>query len=236
MIRSSLFDTRYSSPCAPRFFARECVFLNRSCVVVVRMIAVTDLEMKSSRDEAEVLAGALRRRDPEVIDLLIEQYQYRLFRYLLSLTGERQAAEDAFQETWMRVVERGHQYDGKSKFEPWLFSIARNLVIDRLRRKKPMVSLEGLTDSTEGPRDRALPISHGMSPAESLEQLEARERVATGLGRLPAVLREVLVLRFQEDLLLDEIAAIVSAPLSTVKSRLYRGLAALRQVLEGGTV
>ncbi len=200
------------------------------------MIAVTDLEMKSSGDEAEALADALRRRDPEVIDLLIERYQYRLFRYLLSLTGERQAAEDAFQETWMRVVERGYQYDGKSKFEPWLFSIARNLVIDRMRRKKPLVSLEDLTDSADGQRGQTLPVSRWMSPAESLEQQEVRERVAAGLDRLPAVLREVLVLRFQEDLLLDEIAAIVSAPLSTVKSRLYRGLTALRQALEGETL
>jgi RNA polymerase sigma-70 factor (ECF subfamily) len=199
------------------------------------MIAVTELDMNTGGDETEALAHALRGRDPEVIDLLIERYQYRLFRYLLSLTGDRQTAEDVFQETWIRVLERGYQYNGKSKFEPWLFCIARNLVIDRMRRKKPLVSLESLTDSTDRPGGRELAASKEISPVESLVKREEKERVAAGLGYLPALLREVLVLRFQEDLMIDEIAAVVSAPLSTVKSRLYRGLEALRQVLEGGT-
>src|SRR6202035_2911778 len=74
-------------------------------------------------DDKKSLALGLKRRDPELLDRLIEQYQYRLFRYLLYLTGHRERAEDFFQETWIRVLERGHQYDGKSKFEAWLFSI-----------------------------------------------------------------------------------------------------------------
>ncbi len=73
-------------------------------------------------DDTKSLALGLRRRDPEMLDALIEQYQYRLFRYLLYITGNRERAEDFFQETWIRVLERGHQYDGKSKFEAWLFS------------------------------------------------------------------------------------------------------------------
>src|SRR5216684_886352 len=79
-------------------------------------------------DDTKSLALGLRRRDPELLDALIEQYQYRLFRYLLYITGNCERAEDFFQETWIRVLERGHQYDGRSKFEAWLFSIARHLV------------------------------------------------------------------------------------------------------------
>src|ERR1700741_2169415 len=100
-------------------------------------------------DEAKFIARGLQRRDPELLDRLIEQYQYRLFRYLLYLTGHRERAEDFFQETWIRVLERGHQYDGKSKFEAWLFSIARHLVIDWQRQKK-MQSLDALTNPEEG--------------------------------------------------------------------------------------
>jgi len=81
-------------------------------------------------DENKALAQGLRRRDPELLDRLIEEYQYRLFRYLAYITGNHERAEDFFQETWIRVLERGHQYDGKYKFESWLFTIARNLVID----------------------------------------------------------------------------------------------------------
>src|SRR5712692_4705638 len=96
-------------------------------------------------DERKALAQGLRRRDPELLDRLIEQYQYRLFRYLVYITGSRERAEDFFQETWIRVLERGHQYDGKSKFEAWLFAIARHLVIDWQRSKRPH-SLDTLTD------------------------------------------------------------------------------------------
>src|SRR5712664_4048870 len=86
-------------------------------------------------DEAKSIARGLQKRDPDLLDRLIEQYQYRLFRYLVHVTGSRERAEDFFQETWIRVLERGHQYDGKSKFEAWLFAIARHLVIDWQRSK-----------------------------------------------------------------------------------------------------
>src|SRR5262249_51051773 len=77
--------------------------------------------------EAKTIARGLRRRDPDLLNHLIDQYQYRLFRYLAYITGSRERAEDFFQETWIRVLERGDQYDGKSKFEAWLFAIARHL-------------------------------------------------------------------------------------------------------------
>jgi RNA polymerase sigma-70 factor (ECF subfamily) len=170
-------------------------------------------------DDRSAVAAGLRRRDPELLDQLIEQYQYRLFRYLLYLTGNRETAEDLFQETWVRVLDRGGQYDGKSKFETWLFAIARHLAIDLQRRKKP----EPL-DSLEEPQL----VSHDRSALDhaALEQ---------SLERLPAVYREVLVLRFQEELTLEEIAAVVGSPLSTVKARLYRGLEAMRREFGEGS-
>src|SRR5690349_24434886 len=100
-------------------------------------------------DDSKALAKGLQRRDPELLDQLIEQYQQRLFRYLIHLTASRERAEDFFQETWIRVLERGHQYDGKHKFEAWLFTIARNLVIDWQRSKK-MQSLDALLDPEDG--------------------------------------------------------------------------------------
>src|SRR5437660_1361058 len=96
-------------------------------------------------DEAKTIARGLQKRDPDLLDRLIEQYQYRLFRYLVYVTGNKERAEDFLQETWIRVLERGHQYDGKSKFETWLFAIARHLVIDWQRSKKAQ-SLDSLTD------------------------------------------------------------------------------------------
>jgi RNA polymerase sigma-70 factor (ECF subfamily) len=183
-------------------------------------------------DDKKSLALGLKRRDPELLDALIEQYQYRLFRYLVYITGNRERAEDIFQETWIRVLERGHQYDGKSKFEAWLFSIARHLVIDWQRQKKA-VSLDMLTNPDEGAA-----IEFADDDPSPLHQVLAHESEATvqsSLERLPAIYREVLLLRFQEELGLVEIAAVLSAPLSTVKSRLYRGLEDLRLLLAGET-
>ena len=181
-------------------------------------------------DDTKSLALGLRRRDPEVLDALIEQYQYRLFRYLVYITGNRERAEDFFQETWIRVLERGHQYDGKSRFEAWLFSIARHLVIDWQRQKKAQ-SLDALTNPDEGaPMEFA---DDDPSPLHLLLAQESEETAQASLEKLPAVYREVLLLRFQEELGLVEIATVLNAPLSTVKSRLYRGLEDLRGLLGG---
>ncbi|MGO9128067.1 MAG: RNA polymerase sigma factor [Terriglobales bacterium] len=181
--------------------------------------------------ETSAIARGLRRRDPDLLDRLIEQYQHRLLRYLTFLTGHRELAEDLFQETWIRVLERGHQYDGKHEFSTWLFSVARHLTIDSMRRKNP-VSLDGLLDNQE---DRA-PLDPPDSRPSALEitaQHEHAERINAALVCIPAEYREAVVLRFQEGMTLDEIAAVTGAPLGTIKSRLYRGLNLLMPLLKG---
>lgn len=184
-------------------------------------------------DDTKFIARGLKQRDPELLDLLIEQYQFRLFRYLLHLTGSRERAEDFFQETWVRVLERGAQYDGKWKFEAWLFTIARNLVLDWHRRKKPE-SFESLRGPEEDAPAFDVQDEKSATPLESFLSNEQREEVHASLGKIPAVYREVLVLRFQEEMQLDEIAGVLSTPVSTVKSRLYRGLETLRVAMTGG--
>jgi RNA polymerase sigma-70 factor (ECF subfamily) len=182
--------------------------------------------------DPRTLAEGLKRRDPELLDQLIEQYQFRLFRYLLYLTSHRERAEDFFQETWIRVLERGHQYDGKSKFESWLFTIARNLVIDWQRQKK-VQSLDTLTDLAQ---EQPLQIAdtHSPSPLFLVMSDEQDSAVRGSLEQIALIYREVVVLRFHEELQIDEIAKVMSLPISTVKTRLYRGLEALRVVMQGG--
>src|SRR5580700_5201235 len=98
--------------------------------------------------ETSAIARGLRRRDPDLLDRLIEQYQHRLLRYLTYLSGNRELAEDLFQETWIRVLERGHQYDGRHEFITGLYARARNLPLDYLRKKRPL-SLDGLMEDEE---------------------------------------------------------------------------------------
>jgi RNA polymerase sigma-70 factor, ECF subfamily len=193
---------------------------------------ITWIENPMEQDRAK-LAQGLRAGDPDILDGLIEEFQHRLFRYLLSVTGNRAIAEDLFQETWLRVLERGHQYRAQWKFEVWLFSIARHLVIDFARRKKG-VSLDELMDPEEGSGFQ--PSTAEPSPFDRVLTGEESSRLAQLLARIPAVYREALILRFQEELGLEEMATIIKVPLSTVKSRLYRGLDTLRQAIEGTSV
>jgi RNA polymerase sigma-70 factor (ECF subfamily) len=180
--------------------------------------------------EASAIARGLRRRDPDLLDRLIEQYQHRLLRYLVYLSGNRELAEDLFQETWIRVLERGHQYDGKHEFSTWLYAVARNLTIDYLRKKSP-VSLNGLMEDEEhAPLEPADPRPMAW---EVVQQHEQAQRVSAALLSIPTEYRETVMLRFQEGLALDEIATVTRSPLGTVKSRLYRGLNMLMARLEG---
>jgi RNA polymerase sigma-70 factor (ECF subfamily) len=188
---------------------------------------------EQARQESLAVSQGLKRQDPRLLDELIVRHQHRLMRYLLYLTSNRELAEDLFQEVWMRVLVRGAQFNGQARFDTWLFTIARNLVIDQ-RRKRTMSSLDELF---EGHSDDDRPMSFEVvdddpNPFESFANFEDRERIAAALLQLDTLHREVLVLRFHEELSLEEIAKVTRAPLSTVKSRLYRGLAAIKPRLE----
>src|ERR1700746_208571 len=145
--------------------------------------------MIDMESETRAIARGLRRRDPDLLDRLIEQYQHRLLRYLVYLSGNRELAEDLFQETWIRVLERGGQYDGKHEFSTWLFAVARNLTIDYLRKKNP-VSLDGLMeDEDHAPFDPADPRPMAW---ELMQKHEQAERISAALLSIPAEFRETV--------------------------------------------
>lgn len=209
------------------------VFRSNSSVSDFDMTAATLQIAEQAQRENSRVAEGLKRHDPRLLDELILQYQHRLLRYLLYLTGNREMAEDLFQETWMRVLVRGAQFNGNSRFDTWLFTIARNLVID-LRRRRSMASLEEMFESGDEERPFEV-VSQDKTPFEHLATLENGALVADALLTLDPLHREVLVLRFHEEMSLEEIARMTRAPLSTVKSRLYRGLAALKPHVKAAT-
>lgn len=183
--------------------------------------------------DTQQIARGLRKGDVILIQSLVAQYQYRLIRYLIYLLGRRDEVDDLVQETWLRVLERGRSYDGQSRFEPWLFTIARNLAIDHMRRRRTLnLDLDEETERDAGARS---PASNEPSPFMLAARTEDSQRLAQSMQTLEFIYREVLVLRFQEDLSLQEVATIVGAPVSTVASRIYRGLRALRAQMEGAT-
>jgi RNA polymerase sigma-70 factor (ECF subfamily) len=185
----------------------------------------------SMESDTQQIALGLRQGDVVVLKALVEQYQYRLVRYLIYLLGRRDGVDDLVQETWLRVRERGSSYDGHSRFEPWLFRVARNIAVDAMRKRRTLSLDSGDDDGSVRPS----PASSEPSPYTLAARTEDAERLAHSLQTLEPVYREALVLRFQEDLSLQEISVVVGAPVSTVASRIYRGLATLRPQFEGET-
>ena len=184
--------------------------------------------------DTQRIARGLRQRDVALLHELVVEYQFRLVRYLIYLLGRRDPVDDLVQETWLRVLERGRSYDGHSRFEPWLFAIARNLTIDHLRKRR-IFSLDSDPDSSDAPEQHREPpslISSAPSPFELAARTEEAHRIAHTLDTLEPIYREALVLRFQEELSLQEMSAVMGVPLTTVSSRIYRGLATLRAQME----
>jgi RNA polymerase sigma-70 factor (ECF subfamily) len=167
----------------------------------------------------------LRQGDPDALTAAILRYQNRLFRYLVRVVQDAATADDLFQQTWLLVMEKIGRYDASRSFEPWLFAIAHNLAIDFLRRRRGE-SLEWHDDSG-GPAEERF-ASPGPDALERLLDFERASQLAACLDELPAIHREVVTLRFEEGMKLEEIADVAGVPLSTVKSRLQRALEGLR--------
>jgi RNA polymerase sigma-70 factor (ECF subfamily) len=170
-------------------------------------------------DEHErALVSKVRGGSHAALGELMDEHGEDLMRYLVVLLGRREEAEDLFQETWIRVMERIAGFEPERKVAPWLFRIARNLALDRLRWFS---------------RWRA--VSFDVAPAEGgatvpgrdadfAEQLVARELAHRLLAELPSKMREAVWLRFYAECTYEEIAELCRVPLGTVKSRLARAL------------
>lgn len=177
----------------------------------------------------------LRRGDPDALATLMARYQNRVYRYLLRLVRQPADADDLFQQTWLRVAEKIRSFDTSRNFDAWLFTLARNLAFDHLRRARPRSLDEPV--SGDSPDDTVISrmASGDPGPFDRLLAGERARLLAEALENLPLSYREVLSLRFEEEMKLEEIATVLSAPLSTVKSRLRRSLEQLRKMLETGS-
>ena len=202
------------------------------------MVVATELSLEGPVAlDADVVR--LRRGDLNALSELITRYQNRLYRYLLRIVRQPVEAEDLFQQTWLRVVEKIRSFDPSRNFDVWLFTLARNLALDHLRRIRPQSLDEPLADSGHGETmaDR-IPFK-GHTPLDDALADERRAEISEAMAGLPMIYREVLTLRFQDDMKIEEIAQVTAAPVSTVKARLRRSLEQLRHALEarysGGT-
>jgi RNA polymerase sigma-70 factor (ECF subfamily) len=167
----------------------------------------------------------LDRGETAALQLLVQRYHSALTGYLFQLLGgDRPLAEDLTQETFIRVLQHRHQ-PAPNSFKAWLFAVATNLARDEFkssarRRSVPLpdLVLQTLADPDPGPEDLVMAQEHDAVLAQAL-------------GRINLEYRSALLLRFYNDLSLDEIAGVLHIPVGTVKSRLSTGLRQLRSVV-----
>jgi RNA polymerase sigma-70 factor (ECF subfamily) len=173
----------------------------------------------------ERLVEAFQAGDLAAFDLLVLRWERKIQGTVYRVLGTEEDARDVTQEAFLKAFRSLHGFKGQSRFSSWLYQIALNLCRDRLRRKrgKAFVSLDSLEE------DGGLP---GLSPYEQAERGALCGLVREALAELPDEQREVIVLKEYQELTFVEIAEILDVPLSTVKTRLYRGLVGLRGRLE----
>jgi RNA polymerase sigma-70 factor (ECF subfamily) len=158
---------------------------------------------------------ALAKGDPNALGGIYEMYGERIFRYTYRMLGNRSDAEDATAETFLRVLRRSAELRADGAFRTWLFRIARNLCIDKMRQHKLM----------------ELPADAQYSGGE--EKATLRITIQQALSDLPSEYREPLVLCDLEDMAAREAAEVLKISVPALKSRLYRGRRALRDKLGG---
>ncbi|TVQ78710.1 MAG: RNA polymerase sigma factor [Phycisphaeraceae bacterium] len=179
------------------------------------------------------------RSDEELVDdyldgdmgafrLLIERYHDPLIRYLTRLMGERSAAEDAFQDTFLQIHQSLEHFDSSRRFKPWLFTIATNKGRDALRKRqrRPAVSLSAPISDSRGRAFVDLMEMEMPDISSDMERAELSALVQKAVDELSPRLREILLLAYFQKMSYAQIAEVVGIPLGTVKSRLHAAVAA----------
>ena len=151
-------------------------------------------------DELQLISQ-LKKGDTDAAGALMDLHGEALMRYLYSIMGTRESAEDVFQDSWVKVMEKISLFDSNVSFRPWLFRVARNAAYDALRRKKRWWSLDTGLSVEDGDRPREIP-----DPADFGRQVVTQETVKRLLESLAPIYREVLCLRFFQDQSYEEIA------------------------------
>lgn len=169
--------------------------------------------------------------DQDAFAEIVELYQHQLFQICYRMLGNRHEAEDIAQEAFTRAYVNIHTFDQNRKFSTWLYRIATNLCIDRIRKKKPDYHLDAEVKGTEGLNMYSKIANEEELPEEELMRMEVQERVQYEISRLPDKYRAAIVLKYIEELPLAEISEILDLPLGTVKTRIHRGREALRKQL-----
>jgi RNA polymerase sigma-70 factor (ECF subfamily) len=186
-----------------------------------------------ARASDEALMQRFQQGDSGAFRLLLERHRGGVYNFVLRHVGDQSAAEDLMQDAFLRVVQGAHRYKLESKFTTWLYTIARNLCVDRARkmRFRRHKSLDQPTGSGDDP-----PLGDRVADTRAATDREAigselQGQLARAIESLRDEQREVFLMREYANLPFKEIAEVVGVPENTVKSRMRYALEHLRSLL-----
>ena len=176
----------------------------------------------------------VKRGDRVAFAELVERYKQPVMNLVYRTLRDETEAEDLAQNAFLQVYKSAKRYESRAKFSTWLFTIARNLCLNELRRRSrhPAESLEETHGDNEGQPQRQYEDKKNFLPPETLLHGELAQKIEEALAELPENQRTAILLCQQEDLSYEEIAKVLGCSLSATKSLIHRGREVLKQRLK----
>jgi RNA polymerase sigma-70 factor (ECF subfamily) len=187
-------------------------------------------EKMDNRTDQELMQ-AIVARNTAAFQILYQRYELPIFNFLLRYTGNRETAEDLFQETFTLVWFAAHTFHlNQGNFKGWLYKIALNTAHDEMTKKRYAYQYLDVWQIPNCPWEPAIPEAE--QPDADLAHTTLRDSITQALGQLPPVYRETIILKHYQQLKFREIAQITNTPEGTIKARFHRALALLKNILE----
>lgn len=178
------------------------------------------------------LARLALKGDMRAFEELVDLYRDKLFHMAYRMLNNRQESEDVVQDTFLRVYKNLDRFDDSLKFSTWIYRIATNLCIDRLRKRRPTYSLDAESSEYEGLDGYSMIPSDNRTPESELILSDTQRIIHEAIASLPPKYKSVMILRYIHDMSLQEVGDILGMPVTTIKTRVHRGREFLRKKLE----
>jgi RNA polymerase sigma-70 factor (ECF subfamily) len=190
--------------------------------------------MAANPDPDAALMLRVKQGEREAFAELVTKYQQAVINLLARTVQDYTEAEDLAQNVFVQAYKAAHRYESSARFSTWLFTIARNVALNELRRRHrhPADSLDALTEEREDHPGRQLENTKTESPPHALLRVELEQKVNDALAELPENQRTAILLCREEELSYEDIAKVLGVTLSATKSLIHRGRETLRQQLK----
>lgn len=169
--------------------------------------------------------SAFQKGDSRAFNRLYQRYERPLFGYLLRMLGNRQQAEDVFQQTWMKAIKALPHYREQQRFGSWLFGIGHHAAIDEIRKKNTQTIDEGASALLE---QQLVELD---TPETVLLSHETQHRLHNAIARLPVAQKSVVMMRLNGGLSFKEIADLEKCSINTVLGRMHYAIKNLKKML-----